>query len=354
MPPSQYALRLLVIVILGATSTVVARGSSTTPPAAPAPAAATPPAPAPAPTPPPMAPRTLAPGVVLVPGAIVPGRQPDGNSVLLLGRDGVVIVDTGRHVEHTEAVIAAAIRAGGTPTIVVNTHWHLDHIGGNVLLRQRYPDITVYASDALAAARRGFLAHYREQLAAAVARAGAPANEVAAYRSEMALIDAGDRLAPDVVVKARQEASLAGRHVVLGLERAAATAGDVWVLDEASGVLASGDLVTLPVPLLDTACPAGWLAALDRLAAVEFRLLVPGHGAPMTRAELVTYRRGFADLLVCARSSRSQEDCAAEWFATTGALDRDSDPALARSLLDYYVTSVLRGDPTRIAASCAG
>ena len=146
---------------------------------------------------------------------------------------------------------------------------------------------------------------------------------------------------------------LAGRRVTLGLEKNAATAGDVWVLDRDSGVLAAGDLVTLPVPFLDTACPTGWKKALDRLAAEPFRLLVPGHGEPMTRAAFDIYRKAFGDLLECVASERPDAGCTASWLGDVVDLDRVTDRAFARSLMGYYVEEVLRGDPARLAANCA-
>lgn len=43
----------------------------------------------------------LAAGVELVRGRFVPGSQPDGNSVVLRAPGGLVVIDTGRHAEHT-------------------------------------------------------------------------------------------------------------------------------------------------------------------------------------------------------------------------------------------------------------
>ena len=45
---------------------------------------------------------TIAPDLHLLRGAFVPGQQPDGNSVMLLGPRGWIVVDTGRHVIETE------------------------------------------------------------------------------------------------------------------------------------------------------------------------------------------------------------------------------------------------------------
>lgn len=284
--------------------------------------------------------REVAPGVSLVSGQFTKGRQPDGNSIVLHGASGTVIIDTGRHRDHAQRVLAVATRNGKTPAAVINTHWHLDHIGGNLLVRQRFPKATILASDALAAARKGFLAGYRDELAKVIPQM--PPAEAAGYKEELALIDAADKLAPDEVIKAPGERTLAGRNLFLGLERNAATEGDVWVLDRASGTLVTGDLVTLPVPFLDTANPDGWSAALDRLVKVDAKIIVPGHGEPMRPADLVTYNKAFKALLACARSKRASADCSNDWFAAIGDLARGTDPQLARSAMGYYLDNVLR------------
>jgi hypothetical protein len=173
------------------------------------------------------------------------------------------------------------------------------------------------------------------------------AQRQAAYRDEIALIDAGPVLYPDEPVQASGTRMLAGRPFHVGLERNAVTAGDVWLLDPATHVLAAGDLVTLPAPLFDSACPARWQAALVRLGKVDFRQLVPGHGAPMRRAQFEIYRHAFDDLLACAASAQPKSACVDGWMRDANALIPAADPELARSLVDYYVDGSLRGDAAR-------
>jgi hypothetical protein len=60
----------------------------------------------------------------------------------------------------------------------------------------------------------------------------------------------------------------------------AVTDADIWIYDEAARVAVLGDLVTLPAPFFETACPARWQEALDAVWATPFTLAVPGHGAP--------------------------------------------------------------------------
>ncbi|HEX8172318.1 MAG TPA: MBL fold metallo-hydrolase [Thermoanaerobaculia bacterium] len=287
-------------------------------------------------------------GVTVVPGTFVRGMQPDGNTVILRGRSGLIVVDTGRHEEHTRQIAAFARDARRPVTAIVNTHWHLDHIGGNALLRGLYPEVRVFASDAYWKARGGFISNYRKQLMDIIPKSDSEAQE--RYRAELRLIDAGDLLGPGVVVRESGPRTIDGRRLQVHLERNAVTAGDVWLVDDASGIVIAGDLVTLPVPFFDTACPRDWRAALARLGALDFRTLVPGHGPPMTHAQFDTYRRAFEHLVDCGASQQPEEACIAGWLADAQPLVAKDEPAWLREMLHYYVAQVLRGRD--VAARC--
>ena len=303
---------------------------------------------APAATP---APADLGGGVHLFEGAFVPGRQPDGNSVLLRGPQGWVLVDTGRHAAHTQR-IAEFIDASGVPlAAIVNTHWHLDHVSGNAALRQRWPEVRVYASDAIDAALAGFLANSRKQLEALLAQPGDEAAK-AAMREEIARIDLGAQLRPDEIVGAPGERELAGRPLRLGLTDHAATAADVWLFDGSRNLLIAGDLVTLPAPFLDTACAPRWRRTFDELEATGFERLVPDHGATMTRKQFTTYRAAFDGLLACAASPAAPADCAQRWSKDAAQLLEGQDAGLTKGLIEYYVERRLRGPGA--TADCPG
>jgi glyoxylase-like metal-dependent hydrolase (beta-lactamase superfamily II) len=295
---------------------------------------------------------TVAPDVFLLRGAFVPGQQPDGNTVVFRGRGGLVVVDTGRHPEHTNRVVAYA-RAARLPVVaVVNTRWHLDHVGGNVILRREFPALRVWAGHGIEEAMTGFLANYRKQLQEQIAAAGTDAGRAAPFKAEVALIDAGRALFPDDVVTRDRTETLAGRRLQLRLETYAVTASDVQVYDPKARVVVAGDLVTLPAPFLDTACPQRWKEALGRLAAVDFTMLVPGHGPVMSRQDFATYRAAFDGLLACAASSASKEQCIDGWLKQAGALVPAADHELARGLVGYYLDAHLRGDPAKQARLC--
>ena len=255
----------------------------------------------------------------VIPGSFVPGQQPDGNTVVFSTPKGLVIVDTGRHREHTQKILDYS--RGRKIAAIVNTHWHLDHIGGNAL----FPNAKVYASGALEDALGGFLANYAKQLEDVITKTSGEEQE--RYRTELALIRNGAALKPDEVVTADRK--LAGLE--LHLEKDAVTAGDLWIFDPKSKTLVAGDLVTLPVPFLDTACPLKWKSALDRLAAVKFERLVPGHGPVLTREQFERYRTAYANFLDC------EKECEAQWLKDVGDLVPESDHAFTRQLLGYYL-----------------
>jgi glyoxylase-like metal-dependent hydrolase (beta-lactamase superfamily II) len=298
------------------------------------------------------APTSIAPGVDLIYGSFVQGRQPDGNSVIFTAPDGLIVMDTGRHAEHTQQILDFARQAKRPIRAIINSHWHLDHIGGNSRIRGVNPDVHIYASGALAGAMQGFLADYRRDLEGALQQTpnGPQAQD---WRDELAIIAAAPGSIADERIDASEMRVIAGRKLFVHLESHAVTAGDVWVFDPVTHVVVAGDLVTLPVPFLDTACPEGWKAALDNLSHAEFKVMVPGHGTPMRRAGFETYRLAFGNLLTCAAARhKTNDECVEGWLRDAGTLIADADQPRARTMMDYYVVNALRGKTERIERLC--
>lgn len=291
----------------------------------------------------------IAPEVWLLRGNFVAGQQPDGNSVLLLGSDGWVLIDSGRHASHTEALLK---QSGGRLKAVINTHWHLDHLGGNALLRERVPGLQVHASAAVDAALQGWLARSREQMLAAMKDDKLPAATRRMMQIDLDLLSKPQLLAPDQRIREPGVQWLAGRRLRIGLERAV-SGGDVWVLDEASGTLMTGDLVTWPVPFMDTACADDWDAALGRLEALPFERIVPGHGPVMSRADLQKYRQAWRTLQACATSSAEARACSMAWIESLPGLIGVDERPRVHDMLAYYLKSRLRAAPSEARAFCA-
>lgn len=292
--------------------------------------------------------QTLAPGVVLVPGGFEAGRQPDGNSLLLKGSEGWLLIDSGRHRAHAEAALAAV---GGQVRAVLNTHWHLDHLGGNAWLRSQRPGLEVWASPAVAKALApdGWLDRYRRQLVEAIPTA--PPQQAEVMRVDLELLNQAAALRPDHEISTASGQTLAGRRLQTGVETAV-SGGDLWVLDAESGTLAAGDLVTLPVPFMDTACPPAWREALARISAQPFKRLVPGHGPVMSRADFERWRGGFEALLDCADQGLHPAACAAVWRSRVDSWLDDAGRARVNGMLGYYFKTLLQAPPEQRERFC--
>ncbi|HEX8622290.1 MAG TPA: MBL fold metallo-hydrolase [Allosphingosinicella sp.] len=277
----------------------------------------------------------------LVPGSFEPGRGPDGNSVFLDAPEGLILVDTGRHPAHQEKLLAYA-RARGKPiAAIVNTHWHLDHSGGNAEIRAAYPSAEIHASTAVEGALTGFFPASRKSAEDSLASGQASPEQAAEIRRDFAAMDDVASLRATRPVTGSGRVRVAGRWLELNLARFAATEGDVWIYDPEAKLLIAGDLVVGPVPFFDTGCPEGWREALTALAAKPFDTLVPGHGAPMTKARFLQWRTAFGNLLDCAVTDKAKEECVAGWKRDAAAFIPAGDKRID-GMVGYYLDSRLR------------
>jgi glyoxylase-like metal-dependent hydrolase (beta-lactamase superfamily II) len=170
----------------------------------------------------------------------------------------------------------------------------------------------------------------------------------------MAAMDDLANLRPSIEVRKSGSMTIAGRRLDVRLERYAATAGDVWLYDAEERLVIAGDLVVGLVPFMDTACPEGWRKALGNIAAVPFRTLIPGHGAPMTRARFTQWRRAFEALLDCGASPAPKEACIDGWMRDAAPFIPAADSARVPGMVGYYIDTRLRAAPEERARYCEG
>lgn len=290
---------------------------------------------------------------VLQPGHMELEIGPDGNTVILDAPEGLVVIDTGRHPAHAQAILDYAKAAGKRVAAVVNTHWHLDHTTGNRDVLRAYPEARLVATAAIEGALSGFLA---PSLANSRQRAADPAlTAEARARAARTLTVLEDRatLVPSDPVVGDGPVEIAGRRFELYVESSAATEADLWLVAPDEGLAVVGDLVVAPVPFFDTGCEEGWRRALAAIGATDWNILVPGHGAPMTRDDFDRWRGAFESWLDCAASLHPARECADTWMRDAEGFYTPDEAVSARMLAEAYVGETLRKPANERMAYCA-
>jgi glyoxylase-like metal-dependent hydrolase (beta-lactamase superfamily II) len=287
----------------------------------------------------------------LIPGAVPMDKGPDGNTIIFDAPKGLVVFDTGRHPEHAQAILDFAKQRHRPIAAIVNSHWHLDHTTGNWDIRQAYPRVAVYASNALEGALATYLKQGREQGDTMLADPKVPESRKAELRRGRSVVDHPERIRPDNVVGKSARMMIAGRAFDVHLSRFAATEGDVWLYDPKSRTLLAGDLVVGIVPFADTACAEGWARALGDIERVPFVTLIPGHGDPMNRSDFTQWRAAYDNLLDCAKSPADKKTCIAGWQRDAAQFIDAAHRDYVGEALDYYIDQRLRA-PAEQARYC--
>jgi cyclase len=193
-----------------------------------------------------------------------------GNVVVLSASDGIVLVDSG------SSALAKAVRAslaGARVHTLVNTHYHADQTGGNVLFGATGASIHAHLIT-------------RQWLATDFY---VPAED----RWVKALPAAA---LPTVTFREKSEMKAGVESIECGYLLEAHTRGDIYVFFRDSNVLAVGDVAS---PLRDPALDwyaGGWIGgrvdAMDNLIklANDETKIVPAYGPVMTRAQLQSER----------------------------------------------------------------
>jgi glyoxylase-like metal-dependent hydrolase (beta-lactamase superfamily II) len=187
-----------------------------------------------------------------------------GNSIVLTSEDGAkaLVVDT----KMGSAAKKMSRRVKAKEIVVVNTHCHHDHIGGNA----RYPNAKIIAG---------------------------------AYTKEAWAKAAGKSRYPDETVNVGEEkiVQVGSEAVHIRNMGQAHTSNDVVVYLEKRKMLVAGDVVFIkihPVLFGRSGCSvASWIGVLDSLCnRYEIRALVPGHGGVSDKNALLTMKEYFTSI----------------------------------------------------------
>jgi alkyl sulfatase BDS1-like metallo-beta-lactamase superfamily hydrolase len=201
------------------------------------------------------------------------------NVIAINTADGLVLVDTGSFM--TGKVAAQQVRSWSTEPVhtAIYTHGHADHVCG-IRAFEADGDIRVVAHEAVAArfdrykATAGYNGHINSRQ----------------FRMPNVRWPTDYRY-PDETYRDALDLDVGGVTMRLFHDRGE-TDDHTWVYLPAQRTICTGDLFIWASPNCGNPqkvqrYPAEWAAALDKMAALDAELLLPGHGPPIIGADRV-------------------------------------------------------------------
>lgn len=198
-------------------------------------------------------------------GAVSPENQGfNSNAGFVVTDDGVVVFDALGSPALGAALLARIREVTDQPVRrVIISHYHADHFYGVQAFKAIGAE--VWAHEAVA---RYLISD------APVARLAERRQSLFPWVDERTMI-----VAPDRLFRARERFSLGNVDFRLLHAGPAHTPEDTMMLVEQEQVLFAGDLIFAGrVPFVGDADSRGWLTALDELATLAPRIVIPGHG----------------------------------------------------------------------------
>jgi cyclase len=267
----------------------------------------------------------LAEGVYEIRHRNAPDHFSQGNTVVIIGDTGVLVVDSCYLPSSAREDIAQIRQWTNKPVrYLLNTHWHNDHIQGNASYADAFPGVTIIAhteTAKLMALRIGsYLSEYphrmekfqqeldsgkdpggrvltgeeKEDLKNAVAGGRAASDAVSAEFQNLKV------RVPDVTFDHELNVDLGNREVQLKYLGRGNTVGDAVAYLPKEKILIAGDLVDSPVPYLYGGFPIEQIATLKRMNEFDFETLVPGHGDVLKGKTFVQQEIGLLEAVVGA------------------------------------------------------
>lgn len=236
---------------------------------------------------------------------------PHGNTGVIVGRTGVLVIDSGYLPSRARADIALIRRVTDKPVrLLMTTHWHFDHNNGSIAYVEAFPGITLLAerntarwiglnqqywkalSTAPGSARREALRALEAGLARGAADDGTAfdaaererrARVIQKRKNELEELAALEIAIPTQLFDGRMSLDFEGTQIEIEDRGPANSPNDVTIWLPAERILFTGDiLVRSPLPYVGASWPVHWVGVLRELEALPAAVVVPGHGAAMT------------------------------------------------------------------------
>jgi cyclase len=258
-----------------------------------------------------------------------PGGTAVSNAAIIDLGDRTLVFDAFQTLQAADDLLTATrALTGRSAAIVVNSHWHSDHITGNQVFQEADILSTAATVELIAAnnpADRDTLAREIEERLEAARRAVETAqDDESRARAQRALRIAGNLQAglprfrltlPNKVITDRMVVPGEGRTVEILSYGGGHTQSDVFAHLPAEGIIVAGDLLFAGLhPYVLDGDAASWAAILERIAGLGASSWVPGHGRLADAgdaAALAGYLRALSAIVTQAASDGLDVDAIA-------------------------------------------
>ena len=199
-----------------------------------------------------------------------PAHSFAANAGIIIGRDGVLVVDTLISAKEGERFLADIRKVTTKPIkFVVNTHTHLDHALGNCVFAKVGATVISQEAD------RASLAAQGEDLIKNAGAYGLTPQDMAGT----------EIVVPTVAFSDQMLINLGDEDVRLIRTGPSHTAGSLVVYLPKEKLLFSGDILFTDFhPFLADGDFSGWSATIDKLLTMDIDRIVPGHGPLSTKS----------------------------------------------------------------------
>ncbi len=201
------------------------------------------------------------------------------NSTLILGEQGVILIDSGSSDEVGKHIGKAIAKLTTKPvTHIINTHHHGDHVLGNIAFGQTEiisseicRDMVRQTGDEWIALIENLVGHKLPNTRAVPA----------------SVVFSGEN--------ARIESTIQGVKMVFWIPKGSHTVGDMMVYLPDDKVLVGGDiLVNRTIPVMRDAMVKNWVDTLEQVQSFDATTIVPGHGPLMKQQDVIKLQRQMA------------------------------------------------------------
>ncbi len=263
------------------------------------------------------------------------GYVPNGNSVVVVGDDGVLVFDTFTRPSTARELVAEIRKLTDKPVrTVVNSHWHPDHWSGNEVFAREFPGVEILASEETLALMRNTAnawpsilsqnlkdaeAAYEKERASRKAPDGSPVtdarlandgDDLRLQREFTAEALTVTRTLPTTTYADAVTLHRGGREIRLFAVVGDARGSTMMYLPK-ERILVTGDVVSYPIPYFTP--PIGDHAkSLRRLADMDAAIVVPGHGPAWHDADFVRLEAELFETIVRQVTAAEQKGLVTE------------------------------------------